>query len=57
MMSPEVSELRLPEGTHLERHPTPYVSSDEPVGVFDEEHRCLAVIETGPESLPPGSWQ
>lgn len=54
MMSPDATVLHLPEDLHLERHPTPYPSSDEPVGVFTADGRILAVIDVGPESLPPG---
>lgn len=55
MMDPRTASLHVPADLHLERHATPYPSSDEPVGVFTEDHRVLAVIEVGPESLPPGA--
>ena len=54
-MNPE--PLHVPEGAHLERHQTPYASSDEPVGLYLDDHRVLAQVEMGPESLPPGAWQ
>jgi hypothetical protein len=55
MMSPDNAVLHVPDELHLERHANHYPVSDEPVGVFTEDHRCLAVIEVGPESIPPVS--
>lgn len=52
-MSPEVRAMHIPDSLHLERHPTPYVSSDEPLMVRDADGHVYAVVDAPPESLYP----
>lgn len=52
-MGPEICAMHIPESLHLERHPTPYVSSDEPLMVRDDQGHVYAVVEVAPESLWP----